>query len=107
MEETEVEETTVGGIPHKFDQTVTLQKKAITGAMKMVYWLTKNEVAHFTELAQIKHLSVGGNASYSSHRMVGEWLDNNVEDDVLKGVRACPAVGLMCDKSTDISNPKE
>lgn len=51
MEETEVEETAVGGIPHKFDQTVTLQKKAITGAMKMVYWLTKNEVAHFTELA--------------------------------------------------------
>jgi hypothetical protein len=39
--------------------------------------------------------------------MVGEWLDNIVEDDVLKGVRACPAVGLMCDKSTDISNPKE
>ena len=38
-----------GGISHAFEKTAALKRKAVLGAMKILYWLSKNEIAHFTK----------------------------------------------------------
>ena len=35
-----------GGIRQAFSSEVQLQRKAITGALHLLYWLAKEEVAH-------------------------------------------------------------
>ena len=58
----------------------------------------------------LKELSVGGNAKYTSHRVISERLDvmsQVIEDTVLDEVHASPATGLMADESTDVSITKE
>ena len=82
-----------------------------------MYWLSKNEVAHFTKLESLKQLcielgclNIAGNANYSSHRIIGEWLDimsQQIEQSLLETVHRSPAMGLMVDESTDISVAKE
>lgn len=54
--------------------------------------------------------NVGGNATYSSRRIISEWLDvmsQVIEENILEKVHASPAVGLIADESTDISVTKE
>ena len=75
-----------GGIEHTFEKTLQITKKGVEGAMKILYWLSKNEVAHFTKFeylkdlcielgcTYLKELNVGGNAKYTSHRIISEWL---------------------------------
>ena len=48
---------------------------------------------------------MGGNAKYNSHQMIDEWLAILAEtvEDLLNKIRLSPAIGLMCDESTDIS----
>ena len=111
-----------GGIAQAFEKTVTLQTQALSGSMQILYWLAKNEVAHFTKFESLRELcfdlgcdyfrelNVGGNAHYSSHRIIDEWLEvlsDIIEEDVLATVHKSPAIGLMCDESTDISVTKE
>ena len=58
----------------------------------------------------LKELNIGGNANYSSHRIIGEWLDimsQQIEQSVLEKVHGSPTMGLMVDESTDISITKE
>ena len=76
-----------GGIAQALENTIALKRKAVQGAMRILYWLSKNEVAHFTKFEKLKQLcidlgctylkelNVAGNANYSSHRMISEWLD--------------------------------
>ena len=79
-------------------------------------------MAHFTKFESLrklcldlgceyfKELNVGRNAHYSSHRIIEEWLkvlSDIIEEDVLDQVHKSPAIGLMCDESTDISVTKE
>ena len=114
--------TSDGGIAQAFQTTVSLQKKAISGSMRILYWLAKEEVAHFTKFDSLRQLcldlgcgyfrelNMGGNAKYNSHRTIEEWLmilSNVIEEDLLKQVQLSPAIGLMCDESTDISVTKE
>ena len=111
-----------GGIVQAFEHVLALKKKAVEGGMKILYWLCKNEVAHFSKFESLKQLcidlgctylkelNVAGNANYSSHRIISEWLDvmsQQIGDDVLERVRGSPAIGLMVDESTDISTTKE
>ena len=111
-----------GGIEHAFEKTLQIKKKAVKGAMKILYWLSKNEVAHFTKFESLKdlcielgctylkELNVGGNAKYTSHRIISEWLgimSQIIEQNILMTVRASPAIGLMADESTDISVTKD
>ena len=71
-----------GGIAQALENTIALKRKAVQGAMRILYWLSKNEVAHFTKFETImgctylKELNIAGNANYSSHRMISEWLDS-------------------------------
>ena len=105
-----------------FQATVSVQKKAISGRMRILYWLAKEEVAHFTKFDSLrqlcldlgcnyfKELNVGGNAKYNSHQMIDEWLtilSDTIEEDLLRKIQLSPAIGLMCDESTDISVTKE
>ena len=114
--------TSDGGIAQAFQTTVSLQKKAISGSMRILYWLAKEEIAHFTKFDSLRQLcvdlgcdyfrelNVGGNAKYNSHRMIDEWLailSGTIEEDLLNKIRISPAIGLMCDESTDISVTKE
>ena len=114
--------TSDGGIAQAFQTTVSLQKKAISGSMRILYWLAKEEIAPFTKFDSLRQLcvdlgcdyfrelNVGGNAKYNSHRMIDEWLailSGTIEEDLLNKIRISPAIGLMCDESTDISVTKE
>lgn len=38
-----------GGIEQAFHETASVQRKAAMGAMKCLYWLVKNEIAHTTK----------------------------------------------------------
>ena len=115
--------TSDGGIAQAFQTTVSLQKKAISGSMRILYWLAKEEIAHFTKFDSLRQLcvdlhvgcdyfrelNVGGNAKYNSHRMIDEWLAilSGTIEYLLNKIRISPAIGLMCDESTDISVTKE
>ena len=47
-----------GGTAHAFEQQLSFNKKAVEGAMKILYWLCKNEVAHFTKFESLKQLCI-------------------------------------------------
>ena len=76
--------TSDGGIAQAFQITVSLQRKAVSGSMRILYWLAKQEVAHFTKFDSLRQLcldlgcdyfrelNIGANAKYSSHRVIEE-----------------------------------
>ena len=98
-----------GGIRQAFSQQVVVQRKALIGALKMVYWLAKEEIAHTTKFASLMQLSinlgadylrelhVGRNACYSSEQIIGELLQ--CLSQVINPRRACAArvtVVVLC-----------
>ena len=111
-----------GGIRAHIEEQISLQKKAVMGAFKCLYWLAKEETAHHTKFSSMLELAkslgcsylslleVGRNASYTSHRMIDEFLlvlSECVEKDILTKVTTSPALGILCDESTDVSNIKQ
>ena len=104
------------------EQQISLKRQAVIGALKCLYWLAKEETFHHTKFqsllqlgkplgcAYLSELEVAKNANYTSHRMIDELLgvlSDCVELDILHRVRASPAVGLLCDESTDLANLKQ
>ena len=73
-------------IRQAFSSRVTLQRKALIGALNLIYWLAKQEVAHTTKFNSLKdlaiqlgcdylrELSLGRNAQYSSEQIISELL---------------------------------
>ena len=67
-----------GGVRQAFASRVVLQRKALIGALHLLYWLAKEEVAHTTKFNSLKEvaillgcdylreLNLGRNAQYSS-----------------------------------------
>ena len=47
-----------GGIAQAFQTTASLQKKAISGSMWILYWLAKEEIAHFTKFDSLRQRCV-------------------------------------------------
>ena len=107
-----------GGIRQAFSQQVVVQRKALIGALKMVYWLAKEEVAHTTKFVSLMQLSinlgadylrelhVGRNACYTSEQIIGELLQclsQVIEEAVLSSMRGSTFYALMTDESTDIA----
>ena len=99
-----------------------MERKAIAGAMKCLYWLAKHEIAHTTkyvpllELVQdlgcscFDNLRVGGNATYTSERDIQEFIlhmGSQVEGGVVQQLLSSPFVSLLCDETTDISVLKQ
>ena len=111
-----------GGIEQAFSKAISIEKKAALGAMKCLYWLAKNEIAHTTRYVPLLELvrslgcsyfdslQVGGNATYTSERMIQEFIQNmssQIETGLLQELRNSPCVALMCDETTDVSVLKQ
>ena len=88
-----------GGIVQAFSEAASVEWKAALGAIKCLYWLAKNEITHTTkyvpllELARslgctyFDNLRVGGNATYTSERIIHEFIlhmSNQIEKDLLQ-----------------------
>ena len=99
-----------------------MQRQGIISALKCLYWLVKEEVAHHTkfssllELAKsigcpyVSELDVSKGAKYTSHMIIDDFLtvlSDCVETTVLSEVHKSPCVGILCDESTDIANLKQ
>ena len=110
-----------GGIREAIQGQVVLQRNAVIGAMKCLYWLCKQEIAHTTNYEPLLSLAMslgctylsalnsGRNAHYTSERIVQELvhiLAQQIEDSQLVAVAHSPFYGLMIDESTDISVTK-
>ena len=111
-----------GGLQMAFQQQVIAQRKAVIGALKVVYWLAKEEIAYTTKyesllsLAQslgctyLSDLHCGRNASYTSRQVIGEFLQclgKVIEKDNIGMLRASPYFSLMIDESTDVAVLKQ
>ena len=85
------------------EDRVSLQRQAVCGVLKCLYWLAKQETAHHTKFSSLlelrkslgcsylNELKVGKNTSYTSHRMIDEFLvvlSDCVENDILSKVKA-------------------
>ena len=82
-----------GGIARAFEKQITARRNAAVGAMKIIYWLAKEEVAHTTKYKSLldlaislgcdylKELNVGANATYRSRQIVAikDLVDGTVE----------------------------
>ncbi|KAL3891187.1 hypothetical protein ACJMK2_003450 [Sinanodonta woodiana] len=80
--------------------------QAITSAIKCLNFLLQHNIP-YTDI--FKHLSVGSNAKYTSHRMVDKFIDTmaeHVEDAVYTNIKSSPAYFIMADEPTDVSNRK-
>ena len=111
-----------GGIRAALEDQVTLQRQAVKGALKCMYWLAKEEVAHHTKFnsllelgkflgcSYLAELQVAKNTTYTSHRMIDDFLttlSDSLENEILSKVRNSLAMGILCDETTDVSSLKQ
>jgi hypothetical protein len=107
-----------GGIAQAFQSQVSLQHKAVKGAMQCLYWLVKSEVSHTTKYGSLvdavqymgcdyfKHLNVAENAKYKSQRIIGEFLQviaTQIEEKQLQNALSADYFSLLIDESTDVA----
>ena len=118
----EVRSSMSGGIRGALEVVVTQERKSIIGALKCLYYLAKNELAHTTNFSSLidlcinmvcnymKELRRGGNASYRSEQVISEFLctlSDTVKEVVMTKMRDSPTFSLMIDESTDVSVLKQ
>ena len=87
-----------GGIREAVQGQVALQRSTVIGAMKFLYWLCKQEIAHTTNYEPLLYLAIslgctylsalnaGGNAHYTSECIVQELVGivvQQIEDSQL------------------------
>lgn len=111
-----------GGIQQAFQRQVSVQRKALIGALKIVDCLSKEEIPLTTkyepilELAMslgcdyLQELEVGANARYRSHASIGEFLKvlaTVVEEEQFSALRSSNFFSLLTDESSDISVKKQ
>lgn len=111
-----------GGIRQAFCSRVVVQRKALIGALHLLYWLAKEEVAHTTKFNSLKDLAVklgcdylrelnlGRNAQYSSEQTIAELLQCLslvIEEKILSDLQHSDLFSLMTDESTDIAVLKQ
>ena len=56
--------TSDGGIAQAFQTTMSLQKKALSGSIRILYWLAKEEIAHFTKFDSLRKLCLDLSCDY-------------------------------------------
>ena len=111
-----------GGIRQAFSSRIMIQRKALIGALKLMYWLAKQEVAHTTKFTSLKdlaiqlgcdylnELSLGRNAQYTSEQIISELLSCLslvIEQQILSDMQSSDRFALMTDESTDIAILKQ
>ncbi|XP_070559661.1 zinc finger protein 862-like isoform X2 [Ptychodera flava] len=105
-----------------FQVQVNMQRLALEGAMKCLYWLGKNEISHTTKFTSLmdfvkgmgctylEHLDQGANAHYTSERAIQEMLMSIatvISDDIYKSIRSSPTFSLLMDETTDVAILKQ
>ena len=111
-----------GGVRMAFEKGIAAQRVAVQGALKVVYWLCKEEVAHTTKYESLidlainlgctylEELNISTRANYRSRRIVGEFIEllsSITERDIIVKVKASPYFSLMTDESTDVAILKQ
>ncbi|XP_078581210.1 zinc finger protein 862-like [Branchiostoma floridae x Branchiostoma japonicum] len=111
-----------GGIAQALKRQVSLERSAFLGALRAMYWLTKNEIAHSTNfpslldmmkglgLTYLAHLNKAGNASYTSDEIMSEMvkvLSDVPRKEILNCIRNSPYFSLMIDETTDVAVTKQ
>ena len=111
-----------GGIAQAFSSRVLINRKALIGAIKMMYWLAKEEIAHTTKFSSLMDLSIqlgsdylrelnlGRNAHYTNEQTIRELLhclSSSVEEKIFEDVSSSEFFGLMTNESTDIAMLKQ
>ena len=111
-----------GGIRQAFSARIMVQRKALIGALQLVYWLAKEEIAHTTKFNSLKdlvihlgcdflcELSLGRNAQYSSEQIISELLQCIslvIKEQIVSDMQSSLFFSLMTDESTDISVLKQ
>ena len=111
-----------GGIRQAFSHVVSAERKAMIRAMRCMYWLCKEEVAHTTKFSSLqdlaislgatylKDLDLGRNAHYTSKRFMEEAvsaLAETVRNKIFEDLRRSPFFSLMADETTDVAVIKE
>ena len=71
-----------GGIAQAFSARIMINRKALIGALQLMYWLAKEEIAHTTKFSSLmdlsihlgsdyhKELNLGRNAHYTSEQTI-------------------------------------
>ena len=110
-----------GGIAAAFENVWEAEECAMKAALACVYFLAKEEIPHTTKyepsmklllylgLPHLEVLNKGGNAKYTSYRIVDELLTllgDEVKQKIGRSLQESPCIGLICDETTDISSTK-
>ncbi|XP_006824225.1 zinc finger protein 862-like [Saccoglossus kowalevskii] len=111
-----------GGIIAAMDRHINMERQSFISALRCMYWICKNEVAHTTKFRPLldlvksfggsclEHLNKGGNANYMSERIIQEMVDvlaQVIERRIYSDIRESPFYSLMVDETTDISILKQ
>ncbi|KAJ8043554.1 hypothetical protein HOLleu_10692 [Holothuria leucospilota] len=111
-----------GTIEQAFEYVIKLDRIALIGAMKCLYWLAKREIPHTTnfepllELVKsmgcdyLNNLYKGKNAKYTSQRTIKELLDamcQTIRQTIQRDIIASTYFGMMVDETTDIAVLKQ
>ena len=107
-----------GGMAMALGKVISAERKAFTGALKCMYFLTKREIPHstsFTPLLELgkslgatylQDLHLGGNAQYTLERFVQEVvqaLGETVSAPIISSVCQSPFFAVCIDETTDVS----
>lgn len=110
------------GIVQAFSVRILINRKALIGALRMMYWLANEEVAHTTKFGSrmdlsiqlgsdyLRDLNLGGNAHYTSEQTIRDLLQclsSVIEEQILEDIRSSELFALMTDESTDIAVLKQ
>ena len=109
------------GIAVAFENVWEAEECAMKAALACVYFMAKEEIPHMTKyepvmkllsylgLPHLEALNKGGNAKYTSYRIVDELLTllgDEVKQKVVRSLQESPCIGLICDETTDLSSTK-
>ena len=104
------------------EEIAGIERKAMIGKFKCLYWLCKEEVAHTTKFESLLSLASnlgveylsgaqrGRNAQYTSRDFLQDALQSisdTISRKVLSDVKQSPHFSLMIDETTDVAVLKE
>ena len=107
-----------GGVERALDTVISAQRKAFVGALKCMYFLNKQEIAHTTNFIPLLNLAkslgvqnltdlfVGRSAAYRSERFIQEIvsaLGEVIKQNIVTAMQQSDFVVLMVDETTDVA----
>ena len=102
-----------GGIRAALEESMSQERRAVIGALKCMYFLTKKGLPHTTTFSELLDLAIylgsdylralrqAGNAHYRSEQIMGEFVQ------CLSKCMQSDSISLMVEESTDVSVLKQ